>query len=582
MSLLEHSVATHTINEAVRLLKEGHSVRHKRFVKGAFVYLDARGKLTDSLRRGGPSLLEPEDLMKVLDDLKDGWIDQGFRHGDAAEARKWMEAGGVARRAPYHPDRFDHYYVSGTGGHIALRLKSGHEQLLMGRSVAEWVQGWHGQRFILLPPTCKKLTYEELRRHLENGGRWAFHPNSSIWWFRRDGNDLFYDLAYDKEEPSKLGPWCKGLTPNNLERIHLLPPLEAEKPEPAPALGAKTNATPDEAQKWLDTGGEVAADGCGCRFRKEGDAVVNVSGDSTFSFDWHNTCYPTGKYTLLPMDKPKTETTLQPCKMGKTRAEQQQVIEHLKKGGSVKLVKYNTAYRLVDGKLRFRDLDEPEEGEQKSSYAGVADFSFGEPERYELLPIPEPEPTDKPRTIEDVIAHWRKGGRIRFSDNAEYWLEGDRVMWAGCATDYRPVESVLSLSDENKGNWFYLDDLATVEFLPVPEPAPPTRVEVIEHLRAGGKVQWKDGIPGVWTAFAGILLWTPQGGNKPLFSHHNCNGHWFADFADDEISYLELLPIEKPETATKATQEQVNSWERALLDWLRVPASSCPGRRTLH
>lgn len=625
VSLLEHSVATHTRDEAVRLLKEGHIIRHKRFVPGANLYLDAKGKIMCPLW-SRPSKMGIEAFVSMFADSEDGWIDLGFRYGNAQKSLQWMRDGGIVRRAQRNPSEYDYCFISEEPGRIMVMVRSrdGHEHYW--GPMAEWSEAWADEDFALLPPTCKKVTYEELERHLAKGGRFTDSPNARDWWYRRDGKPM-YHAPGGEERLSAYGSYGEDIPVSTLNRLVLLPPLEEEKSEPI--LAPKTNATSDEARKWLDAGGEVVADRCRCRFRKDGDSIINLTYPGAYSFWWHNDG-PGQTYVLLPMDeeeKPKLEPkdgatfeeaqrwldmggrvrrypgdkicwyykrngeilfdsgiegdpyngtshdgtfcdegvyrslwTLIPMdepankkpreayggarKEGKTLAEAETIIQHLKDGGIVRLscrgLGGSMDYSQVDSRLVYRLTDAPETATGDSDYGThIARFAKDcvDHLRYTLVPAP----TKKGPTAEDIIKHLKDGGIVRRAAlesclrDGEIWARWfhkvDRFDEVGMS-----LETFVSNASCNRGS--------------VLLPKPPTRLEVTEHLRQGGKVQWRDGKPGVWTAFAGVLLWTPKGSTKTLLSHHNCNGHWFGDFTDDEISYLELVAMEKPQNPT--------------------------------
>ena len=292
-------------------------------------------------------------------------------------------------------------------------------------------------------------------------------------------------------------------------------------------------------------------------------------------------------WTLIPMDKPADrkpgEVFGGARKDGKTRTMAEKVVEHLEKGYSVVVLDVpagSRTYRLVDGKLH---VNNGRNAERVSAYPDLKTLATHYPgNRYELLPIPEP--AKKELAAEQIVEHLEHGGIVRVGVFDYRLHEGEmQLRYNDKADVFEPSRVFITVA-----NFASNTDVLTNGCL---LPKPPTRLEVTEHLRKGGGVQWRDGKPGVWTAFAGLLLWTPKGSTKALLSHHNCNGHWFGDFTDDEISHLELLLIEKPETVTKAAQEQASSQEsnraeqaRALLDCLALMGKLMPWSTlgTLH
>jgi len=470
VSLLEHSVATHTRDEAVRLLKEGHVIRHKGFLREASVYLDAKGKVMCSLW-SSPSKMGTETFVSTFADSADGWIDLGFRYGNAREALQWMKDGGVVRRQDGKRSECDYCFIPNKEpGRIMARARDGHEYY-WGPTGA-WRKVWAYEDAVLLPPSCKKVTYEELKRHLEKGGRFTDSPRAQHWWYGRDGK-LMYHAPGGEERLSAHGSYGEDIPLFMLNRLILLPPLEEETPK----LEPKDGATFEEAQRWLDIGGRVRrypGDKICWYYKRNGEILFDsgIEGDPYNGTSHDGTFCDEGVYrslwTLIPMDEPANKKPREAYggarKEGKTLAEEENVIRHLKDGGIVRRAMLDCCLR--DGAILAR-----------------------------------------------------------------YFHKVDPF-------------------DELHSNLESFTSSAAVNQRSVLLPKPPTRLEVTEHLRKGGKVQWRDGKPGVWTAFAGVLLWTPQGSKKALLSHHNCNGHWFGDFTDDEISYLELVAMEKPQNPT--------------------------------
>ena len=246
-------VVTCTRDEAVKLLKAGHIIRHKCFRKGASIYLDAKGKVM-SPEWSRPSRMDAEELLAKFKDSETGWIDRGFRYGDARAALQWMEEGGVVQydRAARHEGVY-YFTRDAADSFIRVRNTDGHEHLRESKST--WLSLEGRRTFLLLPPTCTKLTYEELKRHLEKGGRWTIDsPDKQDWWFRRDGRDYYHGNS-GVETNSMCGQYGCGISVEELDRVILLPPLEEMKPEPK--LEPKDNANFEEAQRWMDMGGKV-------------------------------------------------------------------------------------------------------------------------------------------------------------------------------------------------------------------------------------------------------------------------------------------------------------------------------------
>lgn len=550
VSLLEHSVATHTRDEAVRLLKEGHVIRHKGFLREASVYLDAKGKVMCSLW-SSPSKMGTETFVSTFADSADGWIDLGFRYGNAREALQWMKDGGVVRRQDGKRSECDYCFIPNKEpGRIMARARDGHEYY-WGPTGA-WRKVWAYEDAVLLPPSCKKVTYEELKRHLEKGGRFTDSPRAQHWWYGRDGK-LMYHAPGGEERLSAYGSYGEDIPLFMLNRLILLPPLEEETPK----LEPKDGATFEEAQRWLDIGGRVRrypGDKICWYYKRNGEILFDsgIEGDPYNGTSHDGTFCDEGVYrslwTLIPMDEPANKKPREAYggarKEGKTLAEAETIIQHLKGGGIVRvscaIVAGSMDYRWVDGRLVCRQTGAPETMTDDSSYGtNIARFandcvdSFG----YTLVSAP----TKKEPTAEDIIKHLKDGGIVRRA-MLDCCLR-DGAIWARYFHKVDPF-------DELHSNLESFTSSAAVNQRSVLLPKPPTRLEVTEHLRKGGKVQWRDGKPGVWTACAGVLLWTPQGLKKALLSHHNCNGHWFADFTDDEISYLELVAMEKPQNPT--------------------------------
>lgn len=550
VSLLGHSVATHTRDEAVRLLKEGHIIRHKRFVPGANLYLDAKGKVMCSLW-SSPSKMGTETFVSTFADSADGWIDLGFRYGNAREALQWMKDGGVVRRQDGKRSECDYCFIPNKEpGRIMARARDGHEYY-WGPTGA-WRKVWAYEDAVLLPPSCKKVTYEELKRHLEKGGRFVENSDSRHWWYGRDGK-LMYHAPGGEERLSAYGSYGEDIPLFMLNRLILLPPLEEETPKLEPKLEPKDGATFEEARQWLDMGGRVRrypGDKTCWYYKRNGEILFDsgIEGDPYNGTSHDGTFCDEGVYrslwTLIPMDEPANKKPREAYggarKEGKTLAEAETIIQHLKDGGIVRLscrgLGGSVDYSQVGSRLVYRLTDAPETATGDSDYGThIARFANDCINGFSYTLVPAP--TKKGPTAEDIIKHLKDGGIVRRAAiesclrDGEIWARWfhkvDRFDEVGMS-----LEAFVSNASRNRGS--------------VLLPKPPTRLEVTEHLHQGGKVQWRDGKPGVWTAFAGVLLWTPKGSTKTLLSHHNCNGHWFGDFTDDEISYLELVAMEKP------------------------------------
>jgi hypothetical protein len=551
VSLLEHSVATHTRDEAVRLLKEGHVIRHKGFLREASVYLDAKGKVMCSLW-SSPSKMGTETFVSTFADSADGWIDLGFRYGNAREALQWMKDGGVVRRQDGKRSECDYFFIPNKEpGRIMARARDGHEYY-WGPTGA-WRKVWADEDAVLLPPTCKKVTYEELKRHLEKGGRFVENSDSRHWWYGRDGK-LMYHAPGGEERLSAYGSYGEDIPLFMLNRLILLPPLEEETPKLEPKLEPKDGATFEEAQRWLDIGGRVRrypGDEICWYYKRNGEILFDsgIEGDPYNGTSHDGTFCDEGVYrslwTLIPMDEPANKKPREAYggarKEGKTLAEAEKIVQHLKGGGTVNTPCARIAggmdYEWVDGRLVCRQSDaRPKTKTNDSGYgADIARFAKDcvDHLRYTLVPAP----TKKGPTAEDIIKHLKDGGIVQVG-NWDYRFRDGQM-------EHRSRNVVGVFDGVSRGiTQFAASDLTLRRAILLPPP--PTRVEVVEHLRKGGKVQWRDGKPGAWTAFAGVLLWTPKGLKKALLSRHNCNGHWFADFTDDEISYLELVAMEKP------------------------------------
>lgn len=347
---------TVSLDEAIQALKDGRQVSHKCLPSTEHMYLNAFGRLVGN---GRLCLLEGLDMdldmfrERMGHGFDDGWIIEGLRYGEPDEALEWMKQGGLARL----PSNLKMDYCFWRDDMVYCRRTSGHEWRYASEPSWNFNQ-WTAEPYILLPPTCKKLTYEELERHLEKGGRWQWrwHFNNAnqgcanYWFYKNKDHHMFHHLhGKDLDVTLRYGEWGEGISVGNLKDVVLLPPLE-EEPKPEPKLEPKTDATFEEAKSWLEMGGRARREGDRYSWFDIQDGQVYFHGRHM----GHAYCDEPDRYGMFHEDDfgwtllPEPSTRLQ-------------VIEHLSKGGRVRWtggvpghwkVRYDTLYWLPCGAKR--------------------------------------------------------------------------------------------------------------------------------------------------------------------------------------------------------------------------------------